>query len=293
MNLSMSMTSLSILQGEIMKGMSALDRISELIFSKPSIPIAGGKQLLSIEGNVDFMNVEFSYPTRKNVVVLQNFSLHLEKGKVHALVGPSGSGKSTVASLIERFYSLNKGSILLDGVDISTLDPSWLRSKIGIVSQEPVLFATSIEDNIRFGKPGASPEEIENAARVANCHDFITNFPHGYQTVVGERGVQLSGGQKQRIAIARAILKNAPILILDEATSALDSESEVLVQEALERLMKGRTVLIIAHRLSTIKKSDIIFVLKNGIIVEKGKHDELMAKKEFYASLVSSQLSNK
>lgn len=214
-------------------------------------------------------------------------------GKVHALVGPSGSGKSTISALIERFYSLDEGAILLDGEDISSLDPSWLRKQIAIVSQEPVLFSTSIEDNIRFGKPDATREEIENAARVANCHDFITKFPHGYDTVVGERGVQLSGGQKQRVAIARAVLKNSPVLILDEATSALDSESELAVQEALDRLMKGRTVLIIAHRLSTIKQADIIYVLKEGTLVEKGTHSDLMKLKGFYSALVANQLYDK
>jgi ATP-binding cassette subfamily B protein len=204
-------------------------------------------------------------------------------------VGPSGAGKSTIASLLGRLYDPDAGRVTLDGRDLKTLDPSWLRRQIGVVAQEPLLFSTSIAENIRYGRPGASDAEVEQAAKAANAHDFITRFPDGYKTQVGERGVQLSGGQKQRVAIARAVLKDPRILILDEATSALDAESEHLVQEALERLMQGRTTLIIAHRLSTVIGADRVAVLDHGHVVQVGSHHGLMAQEGLYKRLVERQ----
>jgi len=206
-------------------------------------------------------------------------------GKTMAIVGPSGSGKSTSIALISRFYDVDKGRILIDGVDIKTYDPQWLRMQIGLVSQEPVLFAMSIEENIMYGSEGASMTSVQRAAKMANAHDFVMRIPDAYKAQVGERGVMLSGGQRQRIAIARAVLKDPKILLLDEATSALDSENEKLVQEALDRLMVGRTSVVIAHRLSTIVDSDQIIVVQNGRIVERGTHDELIRMNGVYKRL--------
>ncbi|KAE9465471.1 hypothetical protein C3L33_02625, partial [Rhododendron williamsianum] len=239
-----------------------------------------GLELESVAGQVELKNVDFSYPSRPEVRILSNFSLTVPAGKTIALVGSSGSGKSTVVSLIERFYDPTSGQVQLDGHDIKTLKLNWLRQQIGLVSQEPALFATTIKENILLGRPDATLVEVEEAARVANAHSFIVKLPDGFDTQVGERGLQLSGGQKQRIAIARAMLKNPAILLLDEATSALDSESEKLVQEALDRFMIGRTTLVIAHRLSTIRKADLVAILQQGSVSEIGTHDELMAKGE-------------
>ncbi|XP_028607261.2 mitochondrial potassium channel ATP-binding subunit isoform X3 [Podarcis muralis] len=231
-----------------------------------------------------------SYPTRLGAKVLQNFSLTIPANKTVAIVGPSGGGKSTVAALLERFYEPTEGAIFLDGRDICTLDPTWLRGEIiGFINQEPVLFSTSIMENIRFGKPCASDAEIYAAARLANADEFIRSFPDGYNTVVGERGVTLSGGQKQRVAIARALIKNPKVLILDEATSALDAESEHVVQEALDRAVAGRTVLVIAHRLSTVKDADLIVVLSKGHVAESGTHTDLLRKGGIYAELIRRQ----
>eukprot|EP00064_Thunnus_orientalis_P017555 superscaffoldBa00003767_g17639 len=231
-----------------------------------------------------------SYPTRPEHQILKKLNLTLPPCKTVAIVGESGGGKSTVASLLERFYDPTSGVIMLDGLDIRTLDLSWLRGQvIGFIDQEPVLFGSSIIENIRFGKPEATDAEVINAAKQANAHRFITDFPDGYNTVVGERGVTLSGGQKQRIAIARALIKNPSILVLDEATSALDAESERVVQEALDRATRGRTVLIIAHRLSTIQGADLICVMSNGRIVEAGTHLELLSKGGLYSDLIRRQ----
>lgn len=208
-----------------------------------------------------------------------------------ALVGPSGSGKSSIASLLARMYDPQSGGIFLDQQNIKELEPNWLREQIGVVSQEPILISSTIEENIRYGNQQASEEAVKRAAREANAEDFILGFPEGYKTLVGERGIQLSGGQKQRVAIARALLKDPKILILDEATSALDTESEALVQSALQRLMKGRTTLVIAHRLATIRKADLILVMNQGVIVEVGSHDELIAKSDsFYKKLIERQV---
>ncbi|XP_072536327.1 mitochondrial potassium channel ATP-binding subunit [Salminus brasiliensis] len=290
-----SLASISILFGQMVRGISAGARVFEYLTLEPTIPLTGGGRIphKSLTGRVDFMNINFSYPTRPGNQILKNFSLTLPPCKTVAIVGESGGGKSTVAALLERFYDPGSGVIMLDGLDVRTLDPSWLRGHvIGFISQEPVLFGTSVMENIRFGKPGATDAEVVAAAKQANAHNFITGFPDGYSTVVGERGVTLSGGQKQRIAIARALVKNPSILILDEATSALDAESERVVQEALDRATTGRTVLIIAHRLSTIQGADIICVMSNGRVVEAGTHLELLSRGGLYAELIKRQRSN-
>ncbi|GJY99923.1 ABC transporter B family member 1 [Tanacetum coccineum] len=275
------------------KARVAAAKIFRIIDHKPSVDknAESGLELDSVSGLVELKNVTFSYPSRPDVKILDNFSLSVPAGKTIALVGSSGSGKSTVVSLIERFYDPTSGQVMLDGHDIKELKLKWLRQQIGLVSQEPALFATTIQENILLGRPDASMIEIEEAARVSNAHSFIIKLPDAYDTQVGERGLQLSGGQKQRIAIARAMLKNPGILLLDEATSALDSESEKLVQEALDRFMIGRTTLVIAHRLSTIRKADLVVVLQQGSVLEMGTHDELFAKGEngTYAKLIKMQ----
>lgn len=258
----------------------------------PSILLSGGCCIPrdQLRGAISFQGVSFSYPCRPSFPVLQDFTLELPPGKTVALVGQSGGGKTTVASLLERFYDPTAGRVMLDGWDLRDLDPSWLRGQaIGFISQEPVLFGTTIMENIRFGKPGATDEEVYAAAREANAHDFISRFPDGYNTVVGERGATLSGGQKQRLAIARALIKQPAVLILDEATSALDAESERVVQEALDRASTGRTVLVIAHRLSTIRGAHRIIVMAYGRVCEMGTHEELLKKAGLYADLVRRQ----
>jgi ATP-binding cassette subfamily B (MDR/TAP) protein 1 len=249
-----------------------------------------GRTLPAVDGHIQFRNVHFSYPSRPDVVILDRFSLDFPAGKIVALVGGSGSGKSTVVSLIERFYEPLSGSIRLDGHDIKELDVKWLRRQIGLVNQEPALFATSIRENILYGKENATMEEINHAAKLSEAITFINQLPERYETQVGERGIQLSGGQKQRIAISRAILKNPSVLLLDEATSALDAESEKSVQEALDRVMVGRTTVVIAHRLSTIRNADMIAVVDGGRIVETGTHEQLMANPcSAYSSLIQLQ----
>lgn len=242
-----------------------------------------------ISGNISFNQVCFSYAQRPDISVLENVSFEINKNAQVALVGSSGSGKTTIASLILNFYQIQKGQIQIDANNIETYDLSYLRAQMAYVPQDVLLFSGSIYENIVFGNPDASKEDVELAAKKANTWDFISSFPDGMETEVGDRGIQLSGGQKQRIAIARAILKNPTILILDEATSALDSESEKLVQDALEVLMEGRTSIVIAHRLSTVKKADQILVLDKGKIAEFGKHKELMSKGGMYSKLVNMQ----
>ncbi|KAM7279225.1 hypothetical protein ACFE04_006359 [Oxalis oulophora] len=277
--------------GAFSKGKTAGYKLMEIIKQKPTIiqDLSDGKRLEELNGNIELKNVTFSYPSRPDVFIFRNFSIFFPAGKTVAVVGGSGSGKSTVVSLIERFYDPNQGQVLLDDVDIKTLELGWLRDQIGLVNQEPALFATTILENILYGKPDATMADVEAAASAANAHSFITLLPNGYDTQVGERGVQLSGGQKQRIAIARAMLKNPKILLLDEATSALDSGSESIVQEALDRLMVGRTTIVVAHRLSTIRNVDTIAVLQQGQVVETGTHEELIAKPGAYASLIRFQ----
>ncbi|KAL1198217.1 ABC transporter B family member 15 [Cardamine amara subsp. amara] len=268
------------------------ERIMELINRVPKIDSDNpdGHKLEKIRGEVEFKNVKFVYPSRPETFIFNDFCLRVPSGKTVALVGGSGSGKSTAISLLQRFYDPVGGDILIDGVSIDKLQVKWLRSQMGLVSQEPALFATSIKENILFGKEDASMDDVMEAAKASNAHDFITQLPHGYETQVGERGVQMSGGQKQRIAIARAIIKSPTILLLDEATSALDSESERVVQEALENASIGRTTILIAHRLSTIRNADVISVVEKGHVVETGSHDELMENIDGqYASLVRLQ----
>ncbi|CAH3028476.1 unnamed protein product, partial [Porites evermanni] len=244
----------------------------------------------SFKGDITFNNIEFSYPSRPDVKILNGLNLTVDSGQTVALVGESGCGKSTVVKLVQRFYDPSSGEVSVDGHDIPSLNLKWLREHIGVVSQEPVLFDTTIAENIRYGKEDVTQEEIEKATKMANAHDFIRSLPKGYDTLVGEGGTQLSGGQKQRIAIARALVKDPRILLLDEATSALDSESESIVQAALDRARQGRTTIVIAHRLSTVQNADLIAVIQEGMIVEKGSHDELMNIDGLYRQLVMLQI---
>ena len=285
-----SLGALSGLYEDFMKALGASERVFELMDRKATVT-GGERRLAEIRGEVVLSELDFAYPTRPDMPVLQKLNLTLNPGEVVALVGHSGSGKSTVAALLSRFYNPQGGSIHIDGARYDELDIDWLREQVGVVSQEPILFATSILDNIRYGRPAASLDEVTAAAQAANAHDFIGRFPEGYETLVGERGVKLSGGQKQRVAIARALLKDPRLLILDEATSALDAESEHLVQEALDRLMRGRTTLIIAHRLSTVKEADRVCVLDQGCVAQQGTHDELVARDGIYRRLVQHQFS--
>lgn len=289
MILAFSLGGLSDLWADFMRASGAAQRVFELLDRQPLIAAGGGEQPAQVSGRVELNDVRFSYPTRPDVPVLKAVQLEIRPGQSVAIVGLSGAGKSTIAALLARMYDPDGGRVLLDGKDIRSLDPSWLRRQIGVVAQEPLLFSTSIADNIRYGRPGASELEVEDAARAANAHDFIQAFPDGYRTQVGERGVQLSGGQKQRVAIARAVLKDPRLLVLDEATSALDAESEHLVQEALERLMQNRTTLIIAHRLSTVIGADRVVVLDGGRVVQAGDHQALMAQDGLYRKLVERQ----
>ncbi|KAL0311053.1 UNVERIFIED_CONTAM: ABC transporter B family member 15 [Sesamum angustifolium] len=262
----------------ITEAKSAAARITEMIDRQPAIDADDkkGKALSYVRGEIQFKGVYFSYPSRPDTPVLQGLDLTVPAGRTVGLVGGSGSGKSTVISLLQRFYDPIEGEILLDGYKINRLHLKWLRAQMGLVNQEPVLFATSIKENILFGKEDATMEDVEKAAKAANAHDFIVKLPDAYETQVGQFGVQLSGGQKQRIAIARALIRNPKLLLLDEATSALDTESERIVQKAIDQASKGRTVIVVAHRLSTIKTANLIMVLKSGRVVESGSHDELM-----------------
>lgn len=290
MGVAFSVASLGSLWGDFMSALGAARRVFEILARKPEFANGAGRKLERVAGEVAFQKVSFRYPARADIEVLSGLEFKITPGRSVALVGPSGSGKTTIASLLLRLYDPSAGTVLVDGVDVRELEPDWLRRQIGIVAQEPVLISASIEENIRYGRPEATDAEVRHAAEIANAHEFIERFPEGYKTLVGERGIQLSGGQKQRVAIARAVLKNPRILILDEATSALDTESEGLVQEALNRLMKGRTTLVIAHRLATIRSADLILVMENGRILESGSHDELVARPEsLYLKLVNRQ----
>jgi len=307
-----------------------------LIDRVPEVPVEGGSSPDFLHGEIKFENVNFSYPSRPDIPVLRNFTLDIGATSTVAFVGASGAGKSTVISLLERFYDTTGGNILIDGQPLRSLDPSWLRRNMALVAQEPVLFGSTIRENICYGvdaarcvggrqtvdvsaglwdglcSAGRTPkqcddnaeeakaagysdlpgEDVERVARVANAHSFISDFPEGYETIVGERGVRLSGGQKQRIAIARALLMEPKILLLDEATSALDSESEHIVQEAIDRLMQssGITTLVIAHRLSTVRDADAIVVVDGGSIQDVGRHEELLQRSNTYQQLVQRQL---
>jgi ABC transporter fused permease/ATP-binding protein len=278
---------------QIQKAIGAAERILQIMDEEPE-PYEAGKasqNLTAISGALKFDDVHFRYPTRPDISVLNGVSFEANQGETVALVGPSGSGKSTIASLVLRFYDPDSGKVTIDGIDSKEMGLEFLRNQMAIVPQDVILFGGTIRENIEYGKPGATLKEIEEAARKANAHIFIDSFPEKYDTIVGERGIQLSGGQRQRIAIARAVLKDPRILILDEATSSLDSESERLVQEALDKLMVGRTSLVIAHRLSTIRKADRILVLDKGEISENGKHEELLAKENgLYKGLLELQM---
>ncbi|GBP59392.1 Multidrug resistance protein 1 [Eumeta japonica] len=243
----------------------------------------------AVEGNVEFKNVWFHYPSRPDVQVLKGINLSVKNGQTVALVGTSGSGKSTIIQLISRFYDVVEGEVSLDNRNVRDLSVRWLRAQIGVVGQEPVLFNTTIAENIRYGCEEATQTQIEAAARAANAHCFIKSLPKGYDTLVGERGATLSGGQKQRVAIARALVRNPRILLLDEATSALDNASESKVQNALDKASEGRTTIVVAHRLSTIRNADVIYVFSGGAIVESGDHETLMNKKGVYYDMVTIQ----
>ncbi|QKG80155.1 ABC transporter ATP-binding protein [Tenuifilum thalassicum] len=272
----------------VLKGMASADRIDSILVAENPIKVKpGAKKIESFNNEIEYRNVSFRY---ENDWVLKNINLTIKKGMTVALVGQSGSGKSTMVDLLPRFWDVTEGEILIDGVNIKDLDMVSLRNLMGNVNQEPILFNDNFFNNIAFGVENAKMEDVIAAAKIANAHDFIMATPNGYHTNVGDRGSKLSGGQRQRVSIARAILKNPPIMILDEATSALDTESERLVQDAIDNLMKHRTSLVIAHRLSTIRKADLICVLHEGEIVERGKHEELLAINGYYSKLHSMQL---
>ena len=297
LQVAMAFAFLSSLYGDFMQALGASVRLFELMDRTPKIKTGSGKEDAfgttvgaSFDSTISLEDVTFRYPSREDTAVLESVSLTVPRGQIVALVGPSGGGKSTIVSLIERLYDPDGGVIKLGGVDIKNLDLTWLHQKMAIVNQEPTLFASSIRDNISYGKPDATDKEIEAAARQANAHEFIAKFEDGYATKVGERGVRLSGGQKQRVAVARALLCDPEILLLDEATSALDAESEHLVQEAIENAMVNRTVLVIAHRLSTVLNADAVVVVDGGKVVENGTHAELLKQDGVYAKLVARQL---
>ncbi len=271
-------------------GVTGFERFLEIVDAVPEKDDEDAEDVDKLEGHIEFKNVTYGYDEESDV--LDNVSLNIEKGKTYALVGPSGGGKTTICHLIPHFYDVEKGEIFLDGKEIHKITMESLRRNIGIVQQDVYLFNSSIKENILYGRLDATDEEVYEAAKRANIHDYVMTLDHGYDTVVGERGVKLSGGQKQRLSIARVFLKNPSILILDEATSALDNTTEILIQQALDELCKGRTTLVVAHRLSTIKNADEIAVVADGKIKEKGTHEELLAKGGIYADLYKLQFKN-
>ena len=285
-----SVGSLPDLYANIQKAIGATENLMDIVNGQSELDLHPGTKKNKITGEIEFKEVKFSYPQRNDMEVLKSVSFNIQPNQTFAIVGASGSGKTTITNLLLGFYKSDDGQVLVDGVSVNDYDLYHLRENMAIVPQEVMLFSGTIQENIRFGQTDATDEQVVLAAQQANACEFIESFPDGMQTEVGDRGIQLSGGQKQRVAIARALLKNPSILILDEATSALDSESEKLVQDALQNLMKNRTSLVIAHRLATIRKVDKILVMQNGAIVETGTHQELMQLKGNYANLVSLQL---
>ena len=285
-----SVGSLPDLYANIQKAIGATENLMDIVNGQSELDLHPGTKKNKIIGEIEFKDVKFSYPQRNDMEVLKSVSFNIQPNQTFAIVGASGSGKTTITNLLLGFYKSDDGQVLVDGVSVNEYDLNHLRENMAIVPQEVMLFSGTIQENIRFGQTDATDEQVVLAAQQANAWEFIESFPDGMQTEVGDRGIQLSGGQKQRVAIARALLKNPSILILDEATSALDSESEKLVQDALQNLMKNRTSLVIAHRLATIRKVDKILVMQNGAIVETGTHQELMQLKGNYANLVSLQL---
>ena len=289
-----AVAALSEIWSELQRAAGATERLVELLNIEDTVndPVEAVSSPSSWLGEITFRDITFAYPTRADEATLSNINLEIKPGETIALVGPSGAGKSTFIQLLQRFYDPDQGVIFLDGIDIKTMNRLEFRKSIALVPQDPVIFATTVMENIRFGNPGANDEEIYEAARSAAAHDFISELPKGYSTYVGERGVMLSGGQKQRVAIARAILRNAPVLLLDEATSALDAENERSVQKAFDHLSKGRTTIVVAHRLATVKKADKIIVLDKGKIIAHGNHHKLISEKGLYARLASLQFTD-
>ncbi len=286
--------SVSELWGEIQRAAAAADRLLELLAIRPEVASPATPALLPnpAQGRIALDRVTFAYPTRPGVAALDDVSLDVAPGETVAVVGPSGAGKTTLFQLLLRFYDPQRGRVLVDGIDAAALDPSALRARIGLVPQEPLIFGASAAENIRYGRPGATDAEVRRAAQAAAADGFIAALPQGYDTPLGARGVTLSGGQRQRIAIARAILKDAPVLLLDEATSALDAESEQAVQQALERLARGRTTLVVAHRLATVRRADRILVMEGGRIVAAGTHEALVREGGLYARLAALQFAD-
>jgi len=299
-SLSASFQALGDVFSALSAAVGAADKVVELINKKPAFEETGSEEPDTFVGQLELRDVSFFYPARPSSMVLSNFNLTVQPGEVVALVGPSGGGKSSIVKLLERQYLPSSGAVLVDGRDLGSYQSGWLKRKMALVSQEPVLYARSIKRNIIYGmmtddgvpeSEVPTQEEIEEAARLANAHDFICTLPEQYDTECGERGVQLSGGQKQRLAIARALVRRPSVLLLDEATSALDADSEAVVQEALDRTMVGRTVLVIAHRLSTVQGADRIVVIKKGTVVEMGTHEDLLDRQGAYALLVKRQMT--
>ncbi|MEO1260077.1 MAG: ABC transporter transmembrane domain-containing protein [Bacteroidota bacterium] len=289
-----SFASLANFAPELLGALGATERVREILNTQSEVELESGQPpaKLSIEGDIQFQNVHFHYPTRKDVPVLQGIDFSVGAGQKVALVGASGAGKSTIVQLLLRFYNIKEGDIKVDGQSIYGLDLRSFRDNMALVPQEVILFGGTIRENILYGKDNATEEEVIEAAKRSNCWEFITSFPEGLDTIIGERGVKLSGGQRQRVAIARAILKNPAILLLDEATSSLDSESEKVVQDAMDKLMEGRTSIIIAHRLTTIRDVDCIFVIDEGKVVEQGTHEELSLLNGKYSALASMQFES-
>jgi ATP-binding cassette subfamily B protein len=285
---------LSEIWGELQRAAGATERLVELLNTTDSVQDPARPVTLPrpVRGEIAFHDVTFRYPARPDTSALNGVSLHVSPGETVALVGPSGAGKTTILQLLMRFYDPQSGQITLDGVALPDMARAEFRRSMALVPQDPVIFATSARDNIRFGRPEATDAEVEAAARAAAAHDFLSALPQGYDSPLGERGVMLSGGQKQRVAIARAILRDAPILLLDEATSALDAESEQAVQAAVERLAEGRTTLVVAHRLATVKRADRILVFDGGHIVASGTHETLVAEGGLYARLARLQFTD-